>query len=556
MKSDVVAAAAPLWRHNEPSRVPVTHQKPQPDVLAAQALEHFHRGEFEAAVQSASRAIVQAPGFAFARLVAGVAHSALGRADEAIRQLQQASRLDPQDAQIRYNLAVMLQRSGQDDLAMLEYAACLLLDPKHADALWNYGEMLRLREHFGKALACFEQLLEIESVKRDKMAHRMAVCCSALGLDEKADALFNEQIGTDDDPVTHWEYAHFLFGRGRFGQAWPHYARRFDAGEKICLYRASYPYALWSGEFKAGTALVVHGEQGAGDEILFATFLPSLLQRAAKAGMRVIVACRPALVRLFEASFQGAIVLAHEIRQPADVRSAIAGCEQIWQVTMGDLGRWLEKPSPTSYLVPRPEDADYMRALVSKREGLHIGLAVSANPYVPQANRRQRNVNVALLNAHAAELQRNSDVHFYSLHTAECRPALAALPDVQIHDFSIQLTDFSRTAALMAQMDLVVSVCTSTANLAGALGCDTRVLLQRHADWRWFNDSAWFPQVRTYRQEIRSDWAVPLNDLFRELSAGHVTSLRFERSADCNGLGKSMKGGRQLLSQRRGLKGN
>jgi hypothetical protein len=385
--------------------------------------------------------------------------------------------------------------------------------------------MLRLREHFAKALDCFEQLLQIEGTKRDKMAHRMAVCCAALHLDQQADDLFNEQIKADDDPVTHWEYAHFLLGRGRFTQAWPHYARRFDAGERIHLYRANYPYPFWNGEFEAGAALVVHGEQGAGDEILFATFFRTLLKKAKQAGMRVVVACRPALVRLFEASFPGAIVVAHEIQRPADVRSATEGCRQVWQVMMGDLGLWLRKPAPASYLVPQPEDVAYMRALLGEREGLRIGLSISSNPYSPQANRRQRNVNLALLNEHAKQLKSgHPDVRFYSLDTEECRPALAALADVPVSDLSAHLTDYSRTAALMTHLDIVVSVCTSTANLAGALGCDTQVLLQRHADWRWFDDTAWFPDAKTYRQQIPSDWSLPLNHLFAGLAASRAAA--------------------------------
>jgi Flp pilus assembly protein TadD len=528
LESYLVTAAAPLWRPDEPDHAPAVIEPHPPEVLAAQALEYLNAGQFNAAVQASTRAIAQAPAFAFARLIAGVSLSALGRDKEAVQQLQCASLLDPRDAQIRYNLAVSLGQAGQDDLAMLEYAACLELNSAHPDALWNYGEMLRLREHFGKALACFEQLLEIEGKKRDKMAHRMAVCCSALGLDRQADDLFNEQIEVDDDPVTHWEYAHFLLGRGRFTQAWPHYARRFDAGERISLYRAKYPYPFWNGEFAEGAALVVHGEQGAGDEILFATFFGPLLKKAKQAGMRVIVACRPALVRLFEESFPGAIVVPHQIQQPAEVRSATEGCRQIRQVMMGDLGLWLKKPALAAYLVPDPDDIEFMRALLGEREGLRIGLSIASNPYSTQANRRQRNVNLALLNEHAKQLKSSRpDVRFYSLHTDECRPALAALADVPVRDMSAQLIDFSRTAALMTHMDIVVSVCTSTANLAGALGCDTHVLLQRHADWRWFDDAAWFAHTKTYRQKISSDWSEPLDCLFAELVAPRTVSSNF-----------------------------
>lgn len=525
MKNYLVSATAPLWRPDEPARASIAPREQSAEVLVAQALDDLNSGRFEAAVQSAVRAAALAPGLAFARLLAGVSLSAQGRREEAVRELQYASRLDPEDAQIRYNLAVILQQTGQEELAMLEYAACLEFDPRFPDALWNYGEMLRGREHFGKALACFEQLLEIEGTKRGKMAHRMAVCCAALGLDQQADDLFNEQIAVDDEPVTHWEYAFFLLKRGRFTKAWPHYARRFDAGKTIYLYRASCPYPFWNGEFESGSALVVYGEQGAGDEILFATFLPLLFEKAKQVGMRVIVACHPGLVRLFRASFADAVVVAHEGPRPADVRSAVQGFQKVWQVMTGDLGRWLEKPPPKAYLAPQPEDVDYMRALLGNREGMRIGLALSANPNSPQANRKQRNVNAALLNAHAAELRRSRpDVRFYSLHIAECRPALAALADVPVRDFSLHLIDFSRTAALMTQMDVVVSVCTSTANLAGALACDTRVLLQRHADWRWFGDTAWYPCVTTYRQDVPSDWSAPVSRLFAELAARRALS--------------------------------
>lgn len=514
MKRDVMASARPARRAAPP--VP-----PQPEVLVNEALAHLQQERYEEAAQAAAQVSARAPGLAFARLVSGIALCKLGQHAQGIQELQYAAYLDPQDAQIRYNLAVTLQQAGQDDLAMLEYAACLERNPRFTDALWNYGEMLRLREHFTKALACFEQLVAIEGHPRDKLAHRMAVCSAALDLEAQADALFNAQIQSDDNPVSHWEYAHFLLARGRFTQAWPHYARRFEAGSQISLYRANYAYPFWNGELEAGATLLVHGEQGAGDEILFATFLPGLLEEASQSDMRVIVACRPGLVSLFQASFTQAEVVAHEIGQPADVRALTEGSQQTWQVMIGDLGRWLKKPAPAAYLTPQPADVDAMRTLLGDHPpGLRVGLAVSANPYSPQANRHQRNVNTALVNAHAAELQRNCPgVRFYSLHTAECRPALAALADVDVCDLSPYLTDFSRTAALMRQMDVVVSVCTSTANLAGALGCDTRVLLQRHADWRWCNDTAWYPQVKTYRQEIASDWSAPVRHLFAELAA-------------------------------------
>lgn len=107
------------------------------------------------------------------------------------------------------------------------------------------------------------------------------------------------------------------------------------------------------------------------------------------------------------------------------------------------------------------------------------------------------------LNAYLKDI---GGVHFYSLMPTEHRAVLAGVPDLPVTDLSHFLTDFSRTAAATQCLDEIVSVHPSSANLAGALGLKTHVLLQKHADWRWFGDTAWYPDVVTYRQEARADW--------------------------------------------------
>lgn len=397
---------------------------------------------------------------------------------------------------------------------MVEYRACLEIDPDCTHALWNYGELLRLREHFDKALECFDRLVRVESGLRDKAAHRMAVCCACLGLDERAQALFEQQISEDDDPLTHWEYAHFLLGRGRFADAWPHYARRFDAGEKIGLKGMDFSYPSWRGQFEAGSTLIVSGEQGAGDEILFAAFLPSLVQRAQSADMRVVVVCRPALVRLFRESFPSAWVLGGMVNQEPDLSGIVKQSSRIWNIPIGDLPLWLDKPEPAAYLKPAPEDRSAARQLIASSRSddgcRHIGIVWSANPVSTASNRRARSVPSELVNAWLKDI---GGVRFYSLMPAEHRAVLAGVPDLPVTDLSFFLTDFSRTAAAMQCLDEVVSVCTSSANLSGALGLKTHVLLQKHADWRWYGDTAWYPDVVTYRQKARADWGTCLQAL-------------------------------------------
>jgi len=109
-------------------------------------------------------------------------------------------------------------------------------------------------------------------------------------------------------------------------------------------------------------------------------------------------------------------------------------------------------------------------------------------------------------------------VQFYALMPLPHLERIAEVPDLPLTDLSRFVTDFSRTAAAIQCLDQVVSVCTSTANLAGALGADLHVLLQRHADWRWANNGrAWYPNVTPYRQALRGDWSACLAEL-----AGHL----------------------------------
>jgi Tfp pilus assembly protein PilF len=483
------------------------------------ALEALRINDWQQAAELARQVLDIAHALPLAVLVLGVARQQLGHPD-ALDTLAHAVALAPQDPQFHFNYAVTLAEHAQPELAMVEYRACLNLDPDFRDALWNYGEMLRLRSHFDRALACFDRLLLLEGGMRPKMAHRMAVCCAHLGLADRAETLFQQELADarhPGDPQTHWEYALFLLGRGHFAQAWPHYARRFDAGEIISVFKAELPYAEWTGQFQPGAALIVHGEQGAGDEILFAAFLPELLDQAQACGMCVVIACRPALVSLFEASFPSAPVLPHEVQHPADVRDVVAGCTAVWQVPMGNLPLWIDKPKPAAYLCPHPQDVALIwDALPPAAPGTRkVGVAWAANPYVPQVNRQARNVPPQLINAYAGQVQ---GAQFFSLHTTEHRAALAHLADVPIADMSHLLTDFSKTAALMRAMDLVVSVCTSTANLSGALGLPTRVLLQKHACWRWHRDTAWYPHITDYRQTIAGDWSEPVQNLFADLN--------------------------------------
>lgn len=478
------------------------------------ALASLHRGDYSRAIDEAREAVRFDASDSFAMLVLGAALGGADRASEAISVLYQAKALAPEDAQVRYNLAVSLQKCGNLESAMYEYRACLDIAPESADALWNYGELLRLREHFEKALECFERLFLIEGRLRPKAAHRMAVCCSYLRLYERAEKFFQDQIGEDDDPLTHWEYAHCLLAQGRFEEAWPHYAYRFEARVRIGVKKNYSTFETWDGQFRARSVLMVRGEQGAGDEILFSAFLPNLLMRATVAQMKVVVVCRPELGRLFQESFPSAIILHDDDLCSSKLVKLIDGAMNVWHTNIGDLPLYVDKPLPAIYLKPKMEDLELANKIIGKKkDGVRrIGLCWSANPSVTQENRIARNVPSSMINEY---LKGINGVEFYSLMPFEHNKTLGSVPDVNIKDLSFFVTDFSRTAAAIEIMDEVISVCTSTANLAGALGKKVSVLLQKYSDWRWADEEFWFVNVACYRQSKKSDWGGVLSNIFK-----------------------------------------
>ena len=480
------------------------------------ALDALNRKDALAAKTLVEKVLRAVPLHALATLTLGVAQTELGLGREALVSLERAVQLAPDNAMFRYNLAVTLAQYGFDERAMLEYRACLQLDSDHPDALWNYGEMLRLREHFAAALKCFERLLANRSHYLS-LHHRAAVCCNALGLDERARELFEIALKKEPDDLTHWEYAHFLLAHGEFAAGWTHYAHRFACGQKISVFCAKFPYPEWDGSMHEGSVLLVHGEQGYGDEIMFAGFLPRLMQQASLTDMRVILGCRPALVTLFETSFPGLDVLPHQVDKPADISPLAGDTAAVFQCPIGSLPLHigpLPAIPPSAYLAAPAQLRTAFKGTLEKLAGtpkLKVGLVWGVNPSVKKYS-QQRTLPVHLL----TKLAGLDGVRFVSLQNAERGDEVADAPDLDCIDLSRSLNNFADTAALVANLDLVITVDTSVAHLAGAMGKETWVLLQHRAEWRWGrnrDDAVWYPHTRLFHQPEPGDWHGTLRDV-------------------------------------------
>ncbi|WOE75039.1 hypothetical protein [Alterisphingorhabdus coralli] len=443
----------------------------------------------------------------------------LGDTTLALEKLQLATLIAPAHPQYRYNYAVSLGEAGREQEAAVQYQACLRYQPSHRDALWNYGEMLRLDNHFEEAAVLFERLIEAGGTY-PKLQHRLGVTYGALGRVEEAEAFFqNEMDGADADAATHWEYALFKLGQEEFATGFAHYHHRFAEEADNRVFCHDYGLPRWAGEWEEGAALLIHGEQGLGDEMMFASILPEVIEQAGQHGMTIILLVKPPLVRLFRYSFPDIMILPHR------VGGEFADITQLppitWQAAIGDLAVLFRKQAGDfakarkPYLFADPDRVvwykQYLEALEpGPQPELRVGLMWGSNPLKLDSSyirwTQSRSIPPALFNALGYLRPR---VRFVSLQNPERGAEASEMHKLDVLDLSVLQRDFYETAALVANMDLVFSVCTSVSHLAGGMGHPAVTALMDRADWRHGKtreQSYWYKNTRYFRQREAGDW--------------------------------------------------
>lgn len=251
-----------------------------------------------------------------------------------------------------------------------------------------------------------------------------------------------------------------------------------------------------------GKTVLIAAEQGFGDALQFARFLPLVAEK----GARVIVECPPQLAELF-AALPGiaAVVERNAAPPPYDLWAPIMSLAWLLGIT------WDTLPAPAAYLNPPRRVADGLARAPGAR--INVGL-VWAGKTTP----RDRSWPLDTL----LPLMEDPRAAFWSLQMGERRADLARLGIGHlVRDLAPRLTNFADTAAAMAEMDLIITVDTSAAHLAGALGRPTWVLLRTVSDWRWLDEGetcAWYPTMRLFRQPEPDDFATPVDEMKRALA--------------------------------------
>ena len=453
------------------------------------AAMQLHRGDVAGAHTSIERAIDKNPKEARYRVAMGQILARQKQYDAAETAFESALLIEPGNGDAYTNFGAMQFDLGRYEEAEFTLRKALIYHPNHGSAATHLGRALLRLYKVEEAVSLFHAILQVSP--NDTSAQiNIGIGCTLLGDLESAREAFEAALVNDPENVeAHVNYAHLLLLDGDYERGYIEHEWRL----KKTGYRdlSTFRSPLWSGEDLAGKSVLLWGEQGLGDTLQFVRYAPHV----AKNARHVTVECNPILHRLI-ADMPG-------IDGVVDLDD---GRDYDLHLPLMSLPVWYgasDIPNKTPYLAaPEPTD-------LGSREGLRVGLIWAGNPNHARDRERSRPLS------EFAPLADRADVTFYALQkgaAAKQRP-----PDgMRLIDLGTTFKDMSDTAAAMLSLDLVISIDSAPAHLAGALGIPVWVLLSRMPDWRWGlgrDDTPWYPSMRLFRDA--NGW----EDLFERVAA-------------------------------------
>jgi tetratricopeptide (TPR) repeat protein len=427
-------------------------------------VQHASAGDWVAAMQAFDRALNtgNAPAETYVNL--GTAQEEAGRLDAAIETFQRAVSMHPNLAAAHSCLGHALQKKGMIDQAIQAYRTCLTLQPADEEAVIELGYALR-----------------------------------GQGRVEEAVEVYRRGIATLPNSVlVHVNLAHSLLTLGQYREGWQEFVWEglATAPEK----RVRLPLPDWDGSDLAGRTILFYTEQGFGDSIQLSRYASHAGQR----GGKVVLGCFGELARLFGSLKDVWQVVPSGARlPPVDLKCSLQDAPRLFGTRVETV------PAQEPYLFADPEIARRWKERIdSVGRGCKVGLVWAGSTRGPENKWRSITLN------HFAPFGSVEGVQFFSLQKEEAGLQAHQPPGgMNLISWSEEFTDFADTAGFIANLDLVITVDTAIAHLAGALGKQTWVLTYQPLNWRWLAhqaESPWYPTVRLFRQPVAGDWQTPI----------------------------------------------
>jgi Flp pilus assembly protein TadD len=432
-----------------------------------------------------------------------------GQFGRAVNSFTTALALNGNDAHVHHALGTAYLHCENVPAAVEEFKKALALQPDLAPAHSNLGYLLfRDREEYEGGAAHIERARALSPGDLSAACNWIMVL-HQRGQTRDALALADDVLARDPTIAeARFNRALMLLAEGDFDRGWRDYeARKKVLGPRL---NEALPWPAWDGSSLSARTIFVQAEQGLGDQIMFASCLPDLLAIAGAC----IVQCEPKLEAIFRRSFPAATVITKDV--PLD-SAEIARHRPDCSVAVGSLPLFFRRtradfPERSGYLRANETRVDYWRSKLEELPGRRkVGIAWRGG----LASTRQSLRSIPLLDW--TPILTVSDVAFLSLQygaTAEELQASAESTGVTLHHWQQAIDDYDETAALVAALDLVISVQTAVVHLAGALGKTTWALIPTVPEWRYGasgDTMIWYPAVKLIRQQKFRDWVAVIH---------------------------------------------
>jgi Flp pilus assembly protein TadD len=420
-----------------------------------------------------------------------------GRGAQAVQWLERAAQLEPGDARIFSGLGCVWQKLGDPAKAARHFARAAELEPRQANHFYSLGNVTYQFGELESAAAAFQRAVELNPRDAESW-NNLGKCLKELNRVDESIAAYDHALELQPGYLLARQGRSIsLLTAGRLAEGFRDYELRW-----LTLQPRQFTVPRWAGQPIPGQTLFLHAEQGFGDGIQSARYARLARERCG----RVILECRPELKTLFKHSGVADEVIAFgEAIPPCDFYTSVISLPGLLGITLENI------PGRPPYLQAPPA-----RELPPRIGKIRVGLAWAGSP--THNDDAARSLPLAML----APVLTVPDVTFYSLQMPVPKrdePEMEKFPNlVDLGGF----TDYLTTASAVASMDMVISVDTSVAHLAGALGKPVWTLIQFAPDWRWFQQfggqTPWYPTMRLFRQPRRGDWLSVIARVAAELS--------------------------------------
>jgi Flp pilus assembly protein TadD len=472
------------------------------DALAI-AWKLFQAGDLEGALRVYREVVEIEPRAVAAWQMMAAIHQLEGRLDQAITSYEQVLRLDPNHVEALNNLGVALHSQGQIAKALHCLQRALELKPDYADAHSNHGNALQEQGHLDSAVASYGQALQLKPAYFDAL-NNLGNTLRAQGKLAESVASYERALQVKpDNPQVRMSRALCWLQMGDFERGWPEYEWRLKCKEfSIPAFRQP----LWDGSPLEGRPILLYADHGLGDSFQFIRYAPLVKAR----GGRVIVACQQPLARLMATCPGVDLVVAEGSLLPDFAFYApLMSLPRILGTSLASI------PAEVPYLTADTALVEQWHRELGPVEGYRIGIAWQGNPQYRRDH--QRSFRLAQLEP----LAWVTGVRLFSLQKSFGTEQIDELNGrFAVSDLGSRLSDFMDTAAVVRNLDLVITLDSSLAHLAGALAVPVWVAIPVAADWRWLTereDSPWYPTMRLFRQTQWGDWDEVFERMAREI---------------------------------------